>query len=130
MSCESIKPNINKICISDFKNRIKIQYRSIAPVNSPDANLTVSFTDVISCWSLIKTGTSNNWINGVNTGETNNTDFFIRWTASVDFAREIWILFDGNRFKISNIDNIDKQKNIIRLRSVEKGDKDINANNV
>lgn len=130
MSCKSIKPNVNKVCTADLNNRIKIQYRSIAPVNSPDSNLAVSFTDVISCWAMIKTGASSNWIDGVNAGQAINTDFFIRWTASVDFTREIWVLFDDVRFKIFNIDNIDKQENIIRLRSVEKGSKDINANAV
>lgn len=130
MTCEAIKPNINKVCTGDLNKRIAIQYRSIATVNSPDSNLTVGFSTAISCWAMIKTGSSNNWVDGVDTSQTINTDFFIRWTSSIDFTREIWVLYDGIRFKVANIDIIDKKEKIVKLRSVEKGVSTISANDI
>ena len=77
---------------------------------------------------MIKTSANVQFIDGVNVQNGLNTDFFIRYTSSIDFEKQLWVEYDSNRFKITNIENIDKQDKIIRLRSTEKGDKDILAN--
>lgn len=128
MKCRSIKKNINKICIGDFNHRIKIQTTSIIANNAPNSLSTVAFTTIAEVWAMIKTNTAREFIDGVNIENGLNTDFYIRYTSSISLSQQLWIEYDGNLYKITNVDNIDKDNKIIRLRAIEKGDKTINAN--
>ena len=128
MKCRSINKNINKVCIGDFNHRIKIQTTSIIANNAPDTLSTVGFTTVAEVWAMIKTNTAREFIDGVNVENGLNTDFYIRHNSLISFSQQLWIEYESNLFKITNIDNIDKDNKIIRLRAIEKGDKAINAN--
>jgi len=128
MACRSIKPNTNKVCIQDLNKRIEIQTSYIAANNSPGGLSTANFVTVLTVWAMIKTSANVQFIDGVNIENGLNTDFFIRYSSAINFEKQLWIEFDGNRFKITNIENIDKQNKFIRLRSIEKGAKTILAN--
>lgn len=128
MKCQSIKKNVNKICIGDFKERIKIQTTSIAPNNAPNGLSSVAFATVAEVWAMIKTNPSREFVDGVNIDNGLNTDFYIRFNSSIPLDKQLWIEYKNNLYKITNTDNIDKMDNIVRLRSTEKGDKTINAN--
>ena len=128
MKCQSIKKNINKVCIGDFDKRIKIQTSSITANNAPNTLSSVQFTTIATVWSMIKTNTAREFIDGVNIENGLNTDFYIRYNSSIPLNQQLWVEYNNNLYKITNTDNIDKDDKIIRLRSVEKGDKTINAN--
>ena len=102
MACKSIKPNTNRICVADLKDRIKIQRTYSAGNNNPDTNASTSFVDLGSFWSLVKTSPSANFVDGVNISNSINTDFYIRYTTSIDFDDIIWIEFRNRRFKMLN----------------------------
>jgi len=128
MSCTSIKKNINKVCVGDLNKRIEIQTSSITPNNSPDSVSTVAFVTVLTVWAMIKTTANRQFIDGVNIETGLNTDFYIRYTDTIDFEKQLWIEYRNSRFKIVNIDEIDKEKKFIRLRATEKGADTILAN--
>ena len=128
MKCQSIKKNINKVCIGDFDKKIKILTTSITPNNSPNSLSSVGFTTIATIWAMIKTNTIRQFIDGVNIENGLNTDFYIRYNSSIPLNKQLWVEYDNNLYKITNTDNIDKDDKIIRLRSIEKGDKTINAN--
>ena len=128
MKCQSIKKNIKKVCISDFDKRIKIQTSSITPNNSPNSVSSVGFTTIATVWAMIKTNTAREFIDGVNIESGINTDFYIRYNSSIPLDKQLWVEYDNNLYKITNLDNIDKDDKTIRLRSIEKGDKTINLN--
>lgn len=128
MKCQSIKKNINKVCIGDFDKKIKILTTSITPNNSPNSLSSVGFTTIATIWAMIKTNTTRQFIDGVNIENGLNTDFYIRYNSSIPLNKQLWVEYNNNLYKITNTDNIDKDDKIIRLRSIEKGDKTINAN--
>jgi len=128
MKCQSIKKNINKVCIGDFDKKIKILTTSITPNNSPNSLSSVGFTTIATIWAMIKTNTIRQFIDGVNIENGLNTDFYIRYNSSIPLNKQLWVEYNNNLYKITNTDNIDKDDKIIRLRSIEKGDKTINAN--
>lgn len=132
MSCKTIKPNISKICEGDFNRKIKIQYTASAANNKPNSNASTSFNDLIQVWAMVKTNSlisgSSDFIQNVNTQKGFSIDFFIRYTASIDFERELWVEFNGNRYKVGSVDNIDKRNELIRLRASERGKKTVQAN--
>jgi SPP1 family predicted phage head-tail adaptor len=128
MNCTSFKRNTNKVCIGDLNRRIEIQTSYISPDNSPNSVATATFTTIATVWAMIKTNPTNSFIDGVNTIGGFNTDFYIRYSSSIDFEQQLWVLYDGNRFKITGINNIDKQDNIVNLRSTEAGSASITVN--
>ena len=128
MKCTSIKKNVNKVCIGDLDKRIIIQTSSIAPNNSPNSVATTAFLTVVTVWAMIKTTPNTSFIDGVNVQNGVNTDFYIRFTSSIDIEKQLWIEYAGNRFKVTNIENIDKESKFLRFRASEKGDKTILAN--
>ena len=128
MKCQSIKKNISKVCISDYNKRIKIQTTSITPNNAPNSLSTVGFVTIATVWAMIKTNTARQFIDGVNVESGLNTDFYIRYNSLIPLDKELWVEYNNILYKIVNTENIDKQDKTIRLRSVEKGDKTINAN--
>lgn len=128
MKCKSIKRNINKVCAGEFRDRIKIQTTSITPNNSPNALSSVGFATVATMWALVKTNPAREFIDGVNIENGLNTDFYIRYNSAIPLDKQLWVEYKDVLFKITNTNNIDKMDNIVRLRSTEKGDKNINAN--
>ena len=81
-----------------------------------------------SMWALVKTNPAREFIEGVNIENGLNTDFYIRYNSAIPLDKQLWVEYKDVLFKITNTDNIDKMDNIVRLRSTEKGDKNINAN--
>lgn len=128
MKCQSIRKNINKVCIGDFNKRIKIQTSSIKANNSPSGLSTVGFQTLVSVWALIKTTSNREFIDGVNIENGLNTDFFVRYSPNLNYEQQLWIEYENNRFKVKNIENIDAENKIICIRCIEKGDKSILAN--
>jgi SPP1 family predicted phage head-tail adaptor len=128
MICSStIKFNKPKICSKDLRHRILIQYREIAATNNLDTDPEPTFTEVGNYWAGIKTSPSRNAFNDVNQGAAITTDFYIRYTTSIDFLKNIWIEFNGRRFEVINADNINEYEEYILLRAVDKGKKQFNA---
>ena len=128
MKCRSLKPDLNKVCIADLSSKIKIQTTSEAYSNNPDTVPTAQFVDIVEMWALINTGESFNYIDGVQTGNTVNTDFTIMYTADIDFKQRLWVEYDNNKYKVISVNNINQADNFIRLRTIETGDKNIIAN--
>ena len=128
MKCQSIKKNIKKICTNNFDKRIKILTTAIIPSNAPNSSATVGFTTIATVWAMIKTNTAREFIDGVNIEKGVNTDFYIRYNSSILLDKQLWIEHQNIYYKIVNNENIDINNKIIRFRSIEKGDKTINAN--
>jgi SPP1 family predicted phage head-tail adaptor len=132
MVCQSIKPNINKICIANLNKKIKIQFTYSAANNNPNSNATTAFKDIKTVWAMIKTrstvGVANQFVNNVNTSRAISHDFFIRWDSAIDFEKEMWIEYNNKRFKIDTVENIDEEDKFVRLSSLERGIKTIEAN--
>lgn len=128
VTCPSIQKSVNRVCTSDLDKRIKIQTSSISASNSPSTRATVAFTTVATVWAMIKTTPITKFIDGVNVANGVTNDFFIRYNSSINLDVELWVEFDSKKFKITGVENIDKEKKFVRLRSIELGDKDIAAN--
>lgn len=127
MKCQSIKKNNKKICIADFDKKIKIQAYSLKLSNVADTE--INFIDIAEVWAFIKTRNNANFIANVNIDETITIEFYTRY-INVDFDKQIFIEYEGKRFKINSIEDIDKDDKIIIFRATERGNKDLNANRI
>ncbi len=128
VSCPSIKKSVNRVCSADLDKRIAVQTTGIAANNTPNGKATTSFTTVATVWAMIITKPITKFIDGVNVEGGITNDFFIRWTSAINFEVQLWVEFNNSRFKIDSVENIDKEKKFVRLRSIERGAKTIEAN--
>lgn len=128
VTCNTIKPNIKRICAANFDKRIKIQTSSISGTNTPATPAATAFVDVVTVWAMVKTVSSREFIDGVNVSSGVNIDFFIRYNSAIDLTKSISVEYNNERYKIDSSEDVDKSNKIIRLRSRELGDKNIQAN--
>jgi SPP1 family predicted phage head-tail adaptor len=132
MACRSIKPDIDKICTADLNKKIKIQFTSSAPNNNPGSNAGTTFKDLKTVWAMIKTKASAEFMVNVNVQRTITTEFYIRFDASIDFKRklwvELWVEYNNSRYDVINFENLGEQNKFIKLTATERGKKTVNAN--
>jgi SPP1 family predicted phage head-tail adaptor len=128
MTCTStIKFPKPKICTKDLKHRILIQYRETTATNDSDLEPEPTYTDIGNYWAAVKTTPSRQAFNDVNQNGAITTDFYIRFTDTIDFLKNLWIEFKGRRFEVINSDDIDEFGEFFRLRALDKGKKEFNA---
>jgi len=129
MACKTIGYKKWKLCTSNLKNKIVIQYPASISLNSPDSNVGSSFIEVFTAWSMVKTRPSRDgFFDQVNLANSLNIDFYIRYTTQLDIDREIWVLFNDRRYKVEIIENIEELNKTYRLGAVVKGPQSIAAN--
>lgn len=122
MTCKKlVKFQKTQICTKDLKKRITIQYPFNVGTSNAGANTTRSFKDVVVVWAAVKTTPTGQFFEGINIEEAITTDFYIRFTSLVDLGKQIWVLFNGKRFKIANVENINEDNRYFRLRAIERG---------
>ena len=110
-----------KICTKDLDKRITLQYPFNTGTSNSDINTTREFKDIGNFWATIKTTPGGQFFDDVNIQEGITTDFFIKFTSSIDLGKQIWVKFDNRRFKIINIENINEDSRFIKLRAIERG---------
>jgi SPP1 family predicted phage head-tail adaptor len=128
MKCQSIKKNNKKICISDFNKKIKIQIYSLQVSNV--AETQIGFVDLAEVWAFVKTISNASFIANVNIDVAVTIEFYIRYIDYIDLNNQIFIEYEGKRFKINSIENIDKDNEVIVFRAIERGKQELDANRI
>ena len=122
MSCKKrIEFKKSKICIKDRNIKITVQYRTKTERNKASSISTMGFTDVGEFWAAIKTNPAKEPFNDVNLGAGITTDFYIKFTDTIDIAKNICIKFDSRRFEVINPENLNEDNLILKFRTVDKG---------
>ena len=128
MKCKSIKKNNKKICISDFDKKIKIQIYSLQVSNV--AETQIGFIDLAEVWAFVKTRNNASFVANVNIDTAITIEFYIRYIDNIDLNNQIFIEYEGKRFKINSIENIDKDNEVIVFRAIERGNQELDANRI
>jgi hypothetical protein len=128
MACKRIEPNARKVCSTDLRNKITIQFSSSKPNNSPNAHAEAVFRDIRTTYAMIKTSKRSQFIDGTNVVDGTNVDFYTRYDSEIDYTRKLWVEFNNVKFDIVDIENIDKWNRIVRLGAIERGNKSFLVN--
>lgn len=128
MKCQSIKNNIKRICIADFKKKITIEKYSSLGNSSPDSNAFIGYQTIATVFAMVKTFAVGDFVNNVNIANSITIDFYIKYNSAVDISQQLFILLDNKRYKVELIDDIDKDSRIVRLRARELGLSTLQAN--
>jgi SPP1 family predicted phage head-tail adaptor len=106
--------------VGDLNQRITLQDRDIVPPIFGDADFDEDFSADNERWASIQTVHGKTFFDGVNQRDVNLThEIFIRYDATV--TAETWILYDGRRFDIVAVEDLDEQHTFMRLQCIDKG---------
>ena len=128
MSCKTIKSNVYKVCVANLRHKIKIQYSTTKPLNSPDSNPEIDFVDTRTVWAMIKTRNTPEYIQGSNVRNSITTEFYIRFDKTFDYRQVVYIEYKGIKYRIVNATNIDERNAFMILSCKERGFSNQNNN--
>ena len=112
--------------IGDMRERIILQRRSLrAPVfNKSDP--THNYENIDTVWAKVETTEGKQLFNGVDPENVTTHEFCIRYRS--DVTTETRVEYDGERYKIESVEDLDKRKRFTLLRCNLLGNEDVVSN--
>ena len=111
--CKPLRRKKRQPCIGDLDTQIQLQNRAIAPPTT-SVDFSEQFTDAATVWAMI------NSVRGVTIFDNSNVErdvtheITIRYDASV--TAETWILHDGKRIDILDVEDLEERHDWLVLR--------------
>jgi len=117
--CVRLKRKHRKICIGDLNNVIDLQERTLtAPSSGVDATETF-IVDTPDVWAKIET------VNGETIFDGTNTDINVTHRITIRFlpgiTAETWVLFNGERLDILDVQNFEERDEWLLLKCTNRG---------
>ena len=122
--CKTIQNTKKGICIGSLNKRIVIQSRDIDTTTTVD--YTEEFMTTKTVWAMLETKNGSELFDGVNLIPAYTHIFYIRYFSGL--TAESWIIFGNDRYDILDIENFNEDKNFLKIRCINKGDKTKEAN--
>lgn len=120
-NCAKIKQKPYKICTGDLSKRITLYVRSITDPQGGSVDFGENFTTPTNVWAMIETLSKGVEIfDGSNVIDVATHLFYIRYIPGITF--EMYLDYNGRRFRIIDVQNIDEKDETIILRCTERGD--------
>ena len=117
--CTNIRRKKRQPCIGDMDSLVTLQNRTLVPEIS-GAGASEDFVDASTdVWALVETTAGETIFDGVNKDVSVTHKFTICYDPSV--TAETWVLFDGNRFDIMNVEDLDGRHQYLVLRTTDRG---------
>ncbi len=125
--CQKIQSKRRRVCIADLDRQISIQNRAIqSPTNEPD------YTELFSAGSSTSSGlvAGDVWAMiestaGKTVFDTTGVERVVSHKITTRFfdgvTAESWILFNGNRYDVVSVENIDERGEYMVMRCVFRG---------
>ena len=123
--CKKIKGQKRQICIGDMNELITLQIRDIKPPGTLDASNQFYFTEGFSntanpiVYAMVKTvkGRATFDSTGIERVVTHEVGLYF----DAEITTEIWILFEGERLDIINVENLDNRNEFMLLDCTDRG---------
>lgn len=130
MPCTTFKSKTNKSCIKDRK-KIILRKSTIAGSSSGLYNIDTSFTELLTLSAFIRTNTGVESYDGVNVRDVVTIEFIVPYAPSLgQYLNDVNlnILYDGKKYDVDNIENIDLTYDNIKFSCTERGNQNTIAN--
>lgn len=117
--CIHVSGKRRVVCAGDLNKRITLQGRSITPPIFGSADFTETFAAGNERWAAINTIAGKTIFDGMNQKDVALThEIFIRYDATV--TAETWILYNGRRFDIAAVEDMEERHEWMRLLCTDK----------
>lgn len=117
--CSKIKRPKRQVCVGDLDTMITLQDRDITPPPFGDPDFDENFTDTGDVWAMVKTVSGKTWFDGVSTDINITHEIYIYYDPTV--GAETWVLLNGRRLDILDVDNLDERDEFLKLTCIDKG---------
>lgn len=109
-----------------FDKLITVQQMSQRATLSAIANVEWTTTDVFTAYADIKTRTTPQMVNGINSGISITHIFTVEYSTAIyqalaELTQDYWISYNGKRYYVSTLENVDEADKIIRLVASLRG---------
>lgn len=123
MACGKISRNKRKICISYYDKKIIIQKPTYTPSNAPNTNATAGFSNIKEVWAFVKSVNPFSPQNSTNNNlQTITTEFYVRYDSSIIIDDTLYIEYNSEKYRVTQIDNIDLKNETLVFRAIKRGD--------
>jgi head-tail adaptor len=120
-TCISIKGKKREVCSGDLDRWITIQQRTMTVPLFDTTDYTETFTDLISMWSMIDTKKGISIFDGTDMERTVDAMFYVNFIPTINITAESWILFEGVRHKILQVEDLDNRHEFLCLYTTIRG---------
>ena len=104
-----------------MRDRITLQGRAIQPPVFGTPDFTEAFSPTADVWCIINTVTGKDFFDGVSVNGTPIThEITIYFDAAV--TADTWILFEGMRLNILNVEDLDERHEYQKLTCTDRGE--------
>lgn len=109
-----------------FDKLITVQQMSQRATFSAIANVEWTTTDLFTAYADIKTRTTPQMVNGINSGISITHIFTVEYSTAIyqalaELTQDYWISYNGKRYYVSTLENVDEADKIIRLVASLRG---------
>lgn len=116
--CQKLRKRKRQFCVGDLRDRITIQNRSITPPSS-GVDFDETFTNESEIDAVVNTVTGKTYFDDVGVGTNITHEIGFRFDETV--TAESWILFNGRRLDILDLEDLDERHMWYRARCVDRG---------
>jgi len=118
--CVKIKGRKRQICAGDLDRRITLTGRTIQTTEIGTPDFGEDFPDAIQRWAMILTEKGDEVFAFNNVDRVFSHSFYLRYDPVI--TASYYVEFDGNRYDILNVEDLDERHEFIRLKCALLGD--------
>lgn len=116
--CVRLSRKKRKPCIGDLDTEIVLQNRVITPLTT-SVDFQETFSTNATVWAMINTTRGKTAFDSSNVERDISHEFTIRFVSNI--TAETWVLFDGKRLDIVDVEDLEERHEWLVLRCAERG---------
>lgn len=127
-TCIKLSRTKTEVCIGNMTKRISIFTRALTTPSDPtgfNVDYTESFTLLSEVWAMLQTPKGQTIFDGLGVEKIISDVFYIRYIDGL--TSENWITYDGNRYDIQMVEDIEQNNLFQQLSCVVRGDDTLSA---
>ena len=118
--CVKIRGKRRQLCIGDLDRMIAIQSRSIKAPAGDLVDYDEEFVTTQEVWSMLQTTRGSQLFDSVEISNPFTHLFYVVYIAGITF--ENWILYNGIKYEIRDVEDLDERNEFLCIRCIKKGD--------
>ena len=124
--CEVKQRTHKRVCIGSINRKIEIYVRSIKAPTAGSVDFSDEFTLKKTVWAMVKTVRGKTMFNSSNIEMILTHEFNIRYIPDVEIINVV--VFDGERYKIINVENLNSENYFLVINASDRGDSSLPVN--
>jgi SPP1 family predicted phage head-tail adaptor len=127
--CKKLRRIKTEVCIGNMTKRIVIYQRVLTPPSNAFTSSSPDYTEeevvLATVWAMVATPKPKIFFDGVSTDDKITDIFYIRYIVGI--TAQNWIIYNGYRYDIDSVENMDENSLFIKINAIIRGEVDKEA---